>query len=71
MSRVNGKKPASAAAKRPELKLAYNPYLISCGATIAYQGQKHPCGTQHEHGLLICSACSANARGIGLAVRKQ
>ncbi len=71
MSRVKGKKPASAAAKPRESKRAYNPYLISCGATIAYQGQKHPCGTQHEHGLLICSACSANARSVGLDVRKK
>lgn len=71
MSRVNGKKPASAAAKRPEPKRAHNPYLISCGAAIAYQGQKYPCGTQHENGLLICAACSTNARSVGLDVRKQ
>lgn len=71
MSRVNGKKPASAASKRPETKRAYNPYLVSCGATITYQGQQYPCGTQHSNGLLICSQCATNARGVGLEVSKQ
>lgn len=70
MSRVNGKKPTSASSKTKQPKRTLNPYLIGCGAPVAYSGQKHSCGKEHPDGMLLCSPCSANARGVGLEVSK-
>ena len=70
MARVNGKKPGVSATYHPKPQgRMYNPYRMSCGGTIAYQGQRYSCGTQHDNGLLICSQCAHNARSVGLDVK--
>lgn len=70
MSRVNGKKPTSATSTPKMPKRTHNPYLIGCSAAVAYSGQKYSCGTEHPNGMLLCTKCSANARGVGLEVSK-
>lgn len=71
MARVNGKKPGASCTYHPKPQgKPFNPYRLSCGATIAYLGQRYDCGTEHANGLLICSRCANDARGLGLEVQK-